>query len=97
MAAITEREARIRGITNQAIEPGPESLEEKLDELRTFAVARLTSLGFPTVGISSKNTHIATRLSAGLRTTAPGLRRCFTLPLQTCPCLMLSSWMTRAG
>jgi hypothetical protein len=44
MAAITEREARIRGITNQAIEPGPESLEEKLDELRTFAVARLTSL-----------------------------------------------------
>jgi hypothetical protein len=39
MAAITEREARIRGITNQAIEPGPESLEEKLDELQTFAVA----------------------------------------------------------
>jgi hypothetical protein len=29
---------------NQVIEPGPESLEEKLDELRTFAVARLTSL-----------------------------------------------------
>ena len=26
------------------IEPGPESLEEKLDELRTFAVAHLTSL-----------------------------------------------------
>jgi len=44
MAAITEREARIREITNQVIEPGPESLEEKLDELRTFAVARLTSL-----------------------------------------------------
>jgi hypothetical protein len=44
MAAIVEREARIREITNQVIEPGPESLEEKLDELRTFAVARLTSL-----------------------------------------------------
>ena len=43
MAAIVEREARIREITNQVIEPGPESLEEKLDELRTFAVARLTS------------------------------------------------------
>jgi hypothetical protein len=44
MAAITEREARIREITNQVIEPGKGSLEEKLDELRTFAVARLTSL-----------------------------------------------------
>jgi len=44
MAAIAEREARIREITNQVIEPGRESLEEKLDELRTFAVARLTSL-----------------------------------------------------
>jgi hypothetical protein len=44
MAAIVERETRIREITNQVIEPGPESLEEKLDELRTFAVARLTSL-----------------------------------------------------
>ncbi len=44
MAAIVERKARIREITNQVIEPGPESLEEKLDELRTFAVARLTSL-----------------------------------------------------
>ena len=40
MAAITEREARIREITNQVIEPGPESL----DELRTFAVAPLASL-----------------------------------------------------
>jgi hypothetical protein len=44
MVAIVEREARIREITNQVIEPGPESLEEKLEELRTFAVARLTSL-----------------------------------------------------
>jgi hypothetical protein len=44
MAAIVEREARIRVITNQVIEPGPESLEEKLEELRTFSVARLTSL-----------------------------------------------------
>jgi site-specific DNA recombinase len=44
MTAITEREARIRDITNQVIEPGKGSLEEKLDELRTFAVARLTSL-----------------------------------------------------
>jgi hypothetical protein len=44
MAAIAEREARIREITNQAIEPVFDSLEEKLDELRTFAVARLTSL-----------------------------------------------------
>jgi len=41
MAAINEREARLREITNQVIEPGPESLQEKLEELRTFAVLRL--------------------------------------------------------
>lgn len=28
----------------EVIEPGPESLQEKLDELRTFAVSRLTRL-----------------------------------------------------
>ena len=32
MAAIAGREARIREITNQAIEPVPDSLEEKLDD-----------------------------------------------------------------
>jgi hypothetical protein len=44
MAAINEREARLREITNQVIEPGPDSLQEKLEELRTFAVLRLTRL-----------------------------------------------------
>ena len=44
MAAINEREARLREITNQVIEPGPESLQEKLEELRTFAVLRLTRM-----------------------------------------------------
>jgi len=44
IAAITEREGRLRKITNQVIEPGPGSLQEKLDELRTFAVSRLTRL-----------------------------------------------------
>ena len=44
MAAINEREARLREITNQVIEPGPESLQERLEELRTFAVLRLTRL-----------------------------------------------------
>jgi hypothetical protein len=38
MAAINEREERLREITNQVIEPGLESLQEKLEELRTFAV-----------------------------------------------------------
>jgi len=38
------REARLREITNQAVEPGPDSLKEKLDELRDFAVSRLTLL-----------------------------------------------------
>ena len=44
MAAIAEREARLREIMNQVIEPGPGSLQEKLEELRTFAVSRLTRL-----------------------------------------------------
>ena len=44
MAAITEREARLREITNQVIDPGPASLQEKLDDLRTFAVSRLNRL-----------------------------------------------------
>jgi hypothetical protein len=44
MAAINQREARIREITNRVIEPGPGSLEEKLEELRTFAVFKLTRL-----------------------------------------------------
>ena len=44
MAAITEREARLREIMNQVIEPGPGSLQEKLEELRRFAVSRLTRL-----------------------------------------------------
>ncbi len=44
MAAITQREARLREITNQAVEPGPGSLKEELDELRNFAVSRLTHL-----------------------------------------------------
>ena len=44
MAAITEREGRLRQITNQVIEPDHGSLQEKLDELRTFAVSRLTRL-----------------------------------------------------
>ena len=44
MAGISEREARLREIMNQVIEPGPGSLQEKLEELRTFAVSRLTRL-----------------------------------------------------
>ena len=44
MAAIAEREARLRATTDQLQEPGPGSLQEELEELRTFAVARLTRL-----------------------------------------------------
>jgi len=44
MAAITEREARLREIMNLVIEPCPGSLQEKLGELRRFAVSRLTRL-----------------------------------------------------
>jgi site-specific DNA recombinase len=44
MSAIAERETRIRAITDTLVEPGPDSLQEKLDGLRTFAVERLTQL-----------------------------------------------------
>jgi hypothetical protein len=44
MTAIAEREIRIRAITDKLIEPGPDSLQEKLDELRTLAVSNLTHL-----------------------------------------------------
>jgi len=44
MAAISEREARLREIRDQAIKPGPGSFQEKLDDLRDFAIARLNHL-----------------------------------------------------
>jgi hypothetical protein len=44
MSAIAEREARIRAIADTLVEPGPDSLQEKLYGLRTFAVERLTQL-----------------------------------------------------
>jgi len=42
MVAITERENRIRAITNQLLEQGPGSLQEKLEELRAIAMKHLT-------------------------------------------------------
>jgi hypothetical protein len=44
MAAITEREATLREIANQTVGPGPDSVQEKLDELRAFAISRLDHL-----------------------------------------------------
>ena len=44
MAAISQREARLREMTDQANEPGTVSLGEKLDELRKLALARLDRL-----------------------------------------------------
>jgi len=44
MSAIAEREARVRAITDKLVEPGPDTLQGKLEELRTFAVDRLTQL-----------------------------------------------------
>jgi len=44
MAAINERENRIRAITNQLLEPGPGSLQEKLDELRAVARKHLAEI-----------------------------------------------------
>jgi hypothetical protein len=44
MTAIGERERELQAITNKLLEPGPESLRATLDELRTFAVSRLTKI-----------------------------------------------------
>lgn len=44
VAAINEREARIPATTNQLGEPGPGSLEEKLDEFRNLAFAHLDQM-----------------------------------------------------
>jgi site-specific DNA recombinase len=44
MSAIVDREDKIRAITDRLIDPGPESFQEKLDDLRTFALQRLSNL-----------------------------------------------------
>jgi site-specific DNA recombinase len=44
MTAIGEREKELQAITNNLLEPGPGSLRTKLEELRTFAVSRLTKI-----------------------------------------------------
>jgi len=44
MTAIGEREKELQAITNKLLEPGPGSLSATLDELRTFAVSRLTRI-----------------------------------------------------
>ena len=44
MTAIGERERELQAITNKLLEPGPGSLRATLDELRTFAVSRLTRI-----------------------------------------------------
>ena len=44
MAAIGERERELRDITDKLLEPRPGSLRSTLDELRTFAVSRLTNI-----------------------------------------------------
>ena len=44
MTAIGERERELQAITNRLLEPGPGTLRATLDELRTFAVSRLTKI-----------------------------------------------------
>lgn len=44
MAAVGERETELRSITDRLLEPRPRTLRVKLDELRTFAVSRLTKI-----------------------------------------------------
>src|SRR5438128_7280758 len=43
-SAIGERERELRSITDKLLEPRPGSLRSTLDELRTFAVSRLTDI-----------------------------------------------------
>ena len=44
MTAIGERERELQAITNKLLVPGPGSWSAMLDELRTFAVSRLTEI-----------------------------------------------------
>ena len=44
VSAIGDREKELRYITDQLLEPGPESLSSRLDDLRAFAVSRLNNL-----------------------------------------------------
>jgi hypothetical protein len=44
MAAIVDREEKIREITDRLIGPGPESFQGKLDDLRAFALRRLSNI-----------------------------------------------------
>ena len=44
MAAIGEREKELRDITDRLLEPQPESVRAKLDELRAFAIERMTRI-----------------------------------------------------
>lgn len=44
MEAIGEREKELRAISDKLLEPRPGSIRAKLDELRTFAISRLTDL-----------------------------------------------------
>src|SRR5260370_34326574 len=57
-----DREDRIRAITNRLIEPGPGSLQEKLGELRSLAVTRLTEMR--RLLAKPKNVHEARALLA---------------------------------
>jgi hypothetical protein len=44
VSASSSHDVRLREIANQAVEPGPNSVQEKLDELRAFAISRLNRL-----------------------------------------------------
>src|SRR5436853_7209582 len=44
MNAIGEREKELRAITDKLLEPAPGSLRAKLEELREFAVSRLSKI-----------------------------------------------------
>jgi hypothetical protein len=44
VTAIGERERELQAITNKLLDPEPRSLRATLDELRTFAVARLNKI-----------------------------------------------------
>lgn len=44
MAAIADREEKILEITDWLIELGPESFQQKLDDLRTVALQRLSNI-----------------------------------------------------
>ena len=73
MAVIADREEKIREITDRLTEPGPESFQEKLDDLRRFALQRLSYHRDSEVEIILVRLEFLPKINELFRSTRPSL------------------------